>query len=185
MHIELYTDGSATTAEKPGGYGWVVVINQKKYFEGSGHMEKASNNDAELEAALTGLIAVKNYIDERLIFRYPKITLVSDSQLVLGWANGSYKFRQQNKMDKFKQLQLLVNLMSVRTRWVEGHSGDEHNERCDALANAARLEKHVDIPIDITDKSTHSPFIIEITYLGKRKIIDLENNTVVDYTEKY
>ena len=28
--------------------------------------------------------------------------------------------------------------MSVKTQWVQGHSGDEFNDRCDKLANIAR-----------------------------------------------
>jgi ribonuclease HI len=156
MNIEVYTDGSATTNDKPGGYAFVVVIDGIKYHEGSGYMPNASNNDAELEAAIQGLIYLKeNYV--KLLFlpgkepppgQYPKnakITLVSDSQLILGWASGRYTFRQVDKMEKFKRLQLLVHEFDVQTRWVEGHNGDEHNERCDKLANEARLQKQVDI----------------------------------------
>lgn len=153
-NIEVYTDGSATTADKPGGYGWVVVIDGKKDSEGSGYMDLATNNDAELEAALQGLKAVKAYVDEfqaaiqinAVLTDKPlfTVTLVSDSEIILGWTNGKYRFKQENKLDKFRQLQLLVNLMRVQTRWVQGHTGDEHNERCDKLANAARLRANID-----------------------------------------
>lgn len=140
MNIEVYSDGSATTNDKPGGYGWVMVVDGTKHSEGSGHMELASNNDAELEAATRGLqaanwhISIQSYIPPE----GHTVTLVSDSQLVLGWVSGKYSFRQENKMDKFKELQLFVQTMNVQTRWIRGHSGDEHNERCDKLANEAR-----------------------------------------------
>lgn len=150
MEVEVYTDGSATTADKCGGYGYVIVIDGKKHAEGSGYMEKASNNDAELMASIEGLAYVKNKIltEQYLMaiphYSIPKVTLVSDSQITLGWANGTYVFRQESKMEKFKELQYLIKTMNVQTKWVKGHSGNEHNERCDKLANAARLKQDVD-----------------------------------------
>ena len=147
MNIEVYSDGSATTKDKPGGYGYVILINNEKVTEGSGYMDNATNNDAELEAALQGLKAAHHlslnppasYMPG--IFEPPKITtvtLVSDSQLVLGWVSGKYAFRQQDKINKYKELMLFVKMLDVKTRWVAGHTGQEHNERCDELANAAR-----------------------------------------------
>lgn len=172
MKIEVYTDGSATTADKPGGYGWVIVLDGKKDSEGSGYMELASNNDAELEAAIQGLAAVKKVIESTphlfgilsVVPQSDSVTLVSDSQIILGWANGQYAFKQENKISKYKELQLLVNIMHVQTRWIEGHTGDEHNERCDKLANAARLG---------TDVNQIKP--------KKKKVIVKENKVTVNY----
>ncbi len=139
MKIEVYSDGSATIASKPGGYGYVVVFDGVKATEGSGYMPLASNNDAELEAAIQGLAKVlKMRIDGEIPIGTHEITLVSDSQIVLGWVTGAYRFKQKAKMHKFEQLQYLVRKLNVKTRWVEGHTGDEHNERCDTLANIAR-----------------------------------------------
>lgn len=139
MKFEVYSDGSATIATKPGGYGWVLVIDGVKANEGSGFMPLASNNDAELEAAIQGLAHVlKMRIDGQIPIGAHEVTLVSDSQIVLGWVTGAYRFKQKAKMQKYEQLQYLVRKLNVKTRWVEGHTGDEHNERCDALANMAR-----------------------------------------------
>ena len=55
MKIEVWTDGSATIATKPGGFGWVITLDGKFHSEGSGHLEKATNNDAELMASICGL----------------------------------------------------------------------------------------------------------------------------------
>ncbi len=153
MKFEVYTDGSATVKTKPGGYGWVLVRDNQKVAEGSGYIPLASNNDAELEAAIQGLIAVykeKNrlaqvcaaggYDDDKNPARNAEVILVSDSQIILNWANGKNQFKQQDKFEKYNNLRRLVQHMNVKTRWVEGHSGDEHNERCDELANMARLQ---------------------------------------------
>jgi ribonuclease HI len=134
MQIEIYSDGSATTAEKPGGYGWVMVQDGTKISEGSGHMPNASNNDAEMEAAIQGIAAALkhvNALDEQRELSdrgFVGVTLVSDSQLILGWTSGRYRFKQLDKMDKYKQLQFLVKRLNVQTRWVRGHSGDVHRD---------------------------------------------------------
>jgi ribonuclease HI len=155
MTIEVYTDGSATTKDKPGGWAYAIVVNGRKIQEGSGAIPNATNNDAELEAAIKGLttaLYLKTQIDTKHEFYDtfngecfethlpPKFELCSDSEIVLGWANGRYRFKQHAKMEKFRLLKELVHRLGASTRWVEGHAGHEFNELCDKLARAARNE---------------------------------------------
>ena len=198
MNIEVYSDGSATS-NKPGGWGYVIVIDGIKHSEGSGHMENASNNDAELEAAYQGLKMAHSIICVPLISAISKefkleedpiVTLVSDSELVLGWVTGKYTFRQQEKMEKFKSLQLLVNLTRAKTKWVKGHSGNEHNERCDRLANEARtgvtekVDKAHAILNDETLIGTKKNGTVCLWYKDILKVIDLDRGIVEDYNRE-
>ena len=41
----------------------------------------------------------------------------------------------------WKALYAIADARHVTTRWVKGHSGNHHNERCDALAAAALRER--------------------------------------------
>jgi ribonuclease HI len=202
MHIEVFTDGSATTKENPGGWASVILIDGEKYTEIYGYMPNSSNNDAELEAAIQGLAATLKIIndkkqllcfggaDQEQIDRLSSkwnVTLISDSQLILGWADGSYKFKQADKIEKFKQLQFLVKRLNVKTQWVEGHSGNEHNERCDKLANEARVgfikkkEREQALIAGNTLIGTKKSGTICLWYKGALKIIDLETNIVENY----
>lgn len=199
MKIEVYSDGSATVATKPGGYGWVIVIDGQKVSEGNGYMDLASNNDAELEAAIQGLAQVlKMRINNEIPIGAHEIYLVSDSQIVLGWVDGTYRFKQRSKIQKYQQLMHVCQKLNVKTRWVQGHSGDEHNERCDRLANlgrhgmtpdqslpsknqkkkAAIKEAKAKNTIGIKKKGT-----ISLWYKGVLKIVDLELNLVEDHDE--
>lgn len=137
MMVEVYTDGSGTTKATPGGYGYVIVIDGVKRTEGSGHMNLATNNDAEMEAAIQGLATAQTLVGKEDY----EVWLVSDSQIILGWATGRYEFKQEEKMDKYELLQKLMLELGVRTRWVRGHNGDQYNEQCDKLAKAARLQE--------------------------------------------
>lgn len=165
--IEVFTDGSATIATKPGGYGFVILCDGVKVSEGSGQMLTATNNDAELEAAIQGLASVlkmlssdENYSKHGIV---PPVTLVSDSEIILGWANGTYRFKQLKKRNKYDQLQFLVKKLKIKTRWVEGHSGNEHNDRCDKLANDARKLLVTEAPkVKKRKKSTNVNLCIEI-----------------------
>lgn len=138
MKLEVYTDGSATTKEKPGGYGWVIVIDGTFHSEGSGSLPNATNNDAEMEAAIVGLANLYQLNKHGVPFVDGDVFLVSDSQIVLGWLSGRFRFKQTIKNNKFETLMRLKKMMNVRGRWVEGHTGDEWNERCDKLAGIER-----------------------------------------------
>src|ERR1700733_1544279 len=100
-NLEVFTDGSATTANKPGGWAYVLVFDGYKYSEGSGHVENVSNNDMELEASIQGLAAALKFINSSREANAETsqvsfdVTLCSDSQIVLGWCDGTYRFKQE------------------------------------------------------------------------------------------
>jgi ribonuclease HI len=194
MKIEVYTDGSATTKDKPGGWAFVMVIDGQKHSECSGHMGGASNNDAEMEAAIQGLAAALKHVKDETDIRCGvdgipdySVTLCSDSELIIGWTSGRYRFKQLDKIAKYNQLQFLAKRLKVQTRWVKGHSGDEHNERCDKLANEARLG--VNRKKDIADAIAAGKTLIGskksgtlcVWYKNQLKVIDLETNIVENY----
>ena len=135
MNVEVYCDGSATIASLPGGWAFVILVDGVKVTEGSGHLAKATNNVAEITAAISGLEFVKN--DSRLSCA-TSITLVSDSQLTLRYATGQYRCKKPHLVPLYCKLRQLHDKLSISTRWVKGHAGEPMNERCDELAKSAR-----------------------------------------------
>ena len=140
MKIEVYSDGSGTTAKTPGGYGYVVLVDGKDVYEGSGHIPFATNNDCELQGAIEGLDSLHYHFEPEEL---TDVWLVSDSEIVLGWASGERAFKQEDKILKYQQLRNMMKEYKAKTRWVKGHSGEPFQERCDKLANAARLGKEI------------------------------------------
>jgi len=138
--IRVYTDGSGTTKDKPGGYGYVITVDGKFELEDLGYIPKATNNVAELTAAVRGLKKA-----EPLLTKYPDahITLVSDSKLVLGYASGEYKIKAMHLWPLYIELRQLHDKFKITCEWVKGHSGDVNNERCDVLAKAGRLGESI------------------------------------------
>jgi ribonuclease HI len=103
----------------------------------------------ELMAVITGLEALKSRC---------QVTLYSDSQYVVdamrkGWARQwqSKGWRRANKelalnSDLWERLLQLSEKHEVEFEWVQSHSGNLENERCDELAVAASKGK--DLPVD-------------------------------------
>lgn len=134
--VDMYCDGSGNTLASDGGWAYRIIANDNLVCEHSGYLAKATNNIAELSAAINGLEMVKTLFKEEL--ESTTVTLISDSQLTLGYASGAYQCKAPHLLPLYLKLRKLYKELNCQTRWVKGHSGDLHNERCDELAKNAR-----------------------------------------------
>ena len=142
MKIEVYCDGSGNTFESDGGYGYRVLIDGKISHEGSGYLSSATNNVAELTAAIEGLKSIQmGGYNTVCPPSTTEITLISDSQLTLGYASGRYQCKALHLTPLYIELRKLYKELNCTQQWVKGHSGNEHNEAVDKLAGAARKNK--------------------------------------------
>lgn len=143
MLIEVYSDGSGNTFDSDGGYGWRLVVDGTMLAEGNGYLAKATNNVAEITAAIEGLRYAAAYVQQPSVQQSGphSVVLVADSQLVLGYATGAYQCKALHLTALYIELKKAFKAVGATTRWVRGHSGDEHNEGCDQLAKAARNGK--------------------------------------------
>lgn len=132
----VFTDGGCLNNPGPGGYGIVVVENEKRR-ELSGGFRHTTNNRMELTACIVGLRELKPK---------SKVILYSDSKYVVdgitkswakGWRSRNWKKSNGEKAlnpDLWAQLLDLCEQHTINFRWVKGHAGNEGNERCDELA---------------------------------------------------
>lgn len=150
--ISVYADGSSEGNSVGAiGYAWIIVRNEDEVLDaGSGGGPVGTNNIAELTAAIEGLKALrklKEILGHFNIDVNEAVEIVSDSQYVLGIANG--KFKAIKNVELAKEIRSLTVELGAETRWVKGHSGDVFNEKCDELAKAA---KFVYAPNKVTKK---------------------------------
>lgn len=139
--VELFTDGACSGNPGPGG--WAFILRHPasgKELEQSGGEPRTTNNRMELRAVIEGLASLT---------RPSSVDLYSDSQYVLNGLNewmASWKARGWRTADKkpvknrdlWETLDTLKATHTIRFHWVRGHSEHPENERCDALAVAAR-----------------------------------------------
>lgn len=147
MLVEVYTDGSGTSFGSPGGWAFVVVVDGTKVHEASGAEQDATNNTMELRAAVEGL----KYVKSNPAYQGADIKLISDSQLVLGFATGRWECKKYHLALLAGQLNGLFKSLGAQDKWVRGHTGDKYNEECDKLAGEARqsLKKVLNTPLNI------------------------------------
>lgn len=152
--IRVFTDGGSINNPGPGGWGAVIVFDEKE-VEFSGGFQRTTNNRMELMACIMAL--------EKLEIRDKKIMLYSDSSYVVngiekGWAK-SWRRNNWLKSDKqpaknsdlWQRLLDVSEEINVTFNWVKGHAGNVYNERCDVLAvQEARKESDlVDIGYEV------------------------------------
>ena len=138
--VEIYTDGACSGNPGPGGWGAILRYGGREK-ELSGGEAMTTNNRMELTAVIAALEALK----ESCI-----VELWSDSKYVvdalsLGWAekwraNGWKKPDKKSALnpDLWERLLALAEKHELHCHWVKGHAENEFNNRCDALAVAAR-----------------------------------------------
>jgi len=140
--IFAYTDGACSGNPGPGGWGVILqakedhnIIKERELY--GGELE-TTNNRMELMAAISSLENLE---------KPTKLTIITDSNYVKGgvtdWINNWKKnnWKTANKkdvknIDLWKRLDLARSKHQVTWKWVKGHSGQDENERADALARA-------------------------------------------------
>lgn len=134
--IFIYTDGAAKGNPGPGGYGAVLLFNNKGEIlrkELSEGFRRTTNNRMELLAVIRALEALK-------VAGIP-VQIFSDSKYVVDAVEKGWIWRWQKKGFKDKknpdlwQRYIPLHLKyKPKFNWVKGHAGNIENERCDVLA---------------------------------------------------
>ncbi len=128
MDLIVFTDGASQG--NPGHAGAGVAIfdsNGKKIKELSQYIGQASNNVAEYTALIIGLT-------EAASLKAKKVTLKSDSELIVKQLNGQYKVKSDNIKALFfiaTHLKKLFDNLTIK------HIPRELNQDADSLASAA------------------------------------------------
>ncbi len=143
--VHIYTDGAAKGNPGPGGYGVVMELvgtqHKKEFYEGFRH---TTNNRMELLGVIVGL--------EKLKTANMKVLVVSDSKYVVDavlkqWVFGWEKkgFVGKKNPDLWKRFLIIYRKHQVDFKWIKGHNNHIQNERCDALAVMASMQKTLSV----------------------------------------
>jgi ribonuclease HI len=135
--VIIYIDGACRGNPGPGGWGVILNYKDNKVKELYGGEQNTTNNRMELMAAIQAL---------ETLSRPCSVQINTDSQYVLqgitdwiinwkkrGWKNAAKKPVKND--DLWRRLDAAIKPHTIEWLWVKGHSGDEGNERADALAN--------------------------------------------------
>lgn len=137
--VDIYTDGACSGNPGVGGWGAVLFYRGVRK-EMSGAEGQTTNNRMELTAMIRALSALKEDCE---------VTLYSDSAYcvdafnkgwIASWKANGWRTADKSEVknpDLWQELLALAERHKVTFVKVKGHSDNEHNNRCDALARAA------------------------------------------------
>ena len=136
----LYTDGGARGNPGPAATGVVVYdSDNKKILEFSSYLGRATNNQAEYQALISGLGQIQKLVSDKVLLKETNVSAYLDSELVVKQLKGEYRVKNkdlQPLVEKALKLTLEFNQVSFF------HIPRHNNKEADKLVNQ-ELDKHV------------------------------------------
>ncbi|MDC0418306.1 ribonuclease HI [Pelagibacteraceae bacterium] len=139
MKYVVYTDGACSGNPGPGGWGAVILNEERNEINISGKAKSTTNNRMELMAPIMALRKIK---------KASKIIIYTDSIYLKNGITTWIKKWEKNgwmsankKPVKNKDLWVTLNTLSkqqvIDWKWVKAHAGNKYNEIADMLATEA------------------------------------------------
>ena len=133
--INIYTDGACSGNPGKGGWG-VVILNNNKEILLNGGDQLTTNNKMELTAAIKALEYFKVKKD-LIIYTDSKYVKDGIESWIINWKKNGWKTSTKKivkNKELWMQLDSLINKHNIIWKWVKGHAGFEFNEKADQLA---------------------------------------------------
>jgi len=139
----IYTDGACSGNPGPGGWGVVIYYSDGQVGELGEGNPQTTNNRMELQAAIAALEVLIDSHQTTPVSLYTDSEYVKKgiTQWVTGWKRRGWKTSagkpvlNQDLWEHLDHLhQQVIQRLTLHWVYVRGHSGDEGNDRCDAIA---------------------------------------------------
>jgi len=124
MRAILDFDGASKGNPGPGGWGYVLYLEDGRHIEGHGGCDMATNNQMEYRGLIEGL-------KKALELGVKELKVKGDSQLVIMQMKGVYKVKNPNIKPLYEEAKRYEHFMKVDYL----HIPREKNRRADKLAN--------------------------------------------------
>ncbi|MBT6356060.1 MAG: ribonuclease HI [Nitrosomonadales bacterium] len=134
--IKIYTDGACKGNPGVGGWG-ALILQDDKNIELFGGENETTNNRMELMAVI---MALKEMSPSEELIIYTDSTYVQKgiSEWIKNWKLNNWRSSNKKPVknkDLWMQLDEASYSRKINWEWVKGHAGNEGNEKADELAN--------------------------------------------------
>ena len=134
--IKIYTDGACKGNPGVGGWGAIIMQEEKK-IELFGGENETTNNRMELMAVIMALKEISSNLELTI---YTDSTYVQKgiSEWIKNWKVNNWRSSSKKPVknkDLWIELDEAVGSRKINWEWVKGHAGNEGNEKADELAN--------------------------------------------------
>ena len=139
MKYVIYTDGACSGNPGPGGWGAIILNEEKNETNISGKEKSTTNNRMELMAPIMALRKIKEA--SKIIIYTDSIYLKNGiTTWIKNWEKNGWKSTNKKPV-KNKDLWVMLNELSrehvIDWKWVKAHAGNKYNEIADKLATDA------------------------------------------------
>ena len=136
--IEAATDGACSGNPGPGGWGGLIIFDDKSELEIGGSEQNTTNNRMELTAAIKTIEKLKNYkLKENFKLRTDsKYVIEGYTKWIINWKRNGWKTssgKSVQNLDLWQKIDQL-RISGLEMEYVKGHSGDKQNDRVDKIA---------------------------------------------------
>ena len=134
--IKIYTDGACKGNPGVGGWG-AIIMQDEKNIELFGGENETTNNRMELMAVIMALKEISANLELTI---YTDSTYVQKgiSEWIKNWKVNNWRSSNKKPVknkDLWVELDEAVDSRKINWEWVKGHAGNEGNEKADELAN--------------------------------------------------
>jgi len=134
--IKIYTDGACKGNPGVGGWG-AIIMQDEKNIELFGGENETTNNRMELMAVIMALKKISSNLELTI---YTDSTYVQKgiSEWIKNWKVNNWRSSNKKPVknkDLWIELDEAVGSRKINWEWVKGHAGNEGNEKADELAN--------------------------------------------------
>ena len=158
--IEAATDGACSGNPGPGGWGGLIIFDDKSELEIGGSEQNTTNNRMELTAAIKTLEKLKTYkLKENFKLRTDsKYVIEGYTKWIINWKRNGWKTssgKSVQNLDLWQKIdQLRINGLVME--YVKGHSGDKQNDRVDKIAT--NYSKGISLESKLKESESSSDF---------------------------
>ena len=136
MTVDIYTDGACSGNPGVGGWGVVILENNKDPIYLNGGKNHTTNNQMELTAA----IEVLKYFSKSTTLNFftdSKYVKEGIETWIHKWKNNGWMTAEKNPVknkDLWVMLDKIEKKKKIKWEWVKGHSSNKLNEKVDQIA---------------------------------------------------
>ena len=139
MKYIIYTDGACSGNPGPGGWGAIILNEERNETNISGKEKFTTNNRMELMAPIMAIRKIKKA--SKIIIYTDSIYLKNGiTTWIKNWEKNGW-ISANKKPIKNKDLWVTLNKLSkehvINWKWIKAHAGNKYNEIADKLATEA------------------------------------------------
>ena len=140
--LNIYVDGSSRGNPGAGGFGVVIINNNKLEYAFNEQFNNVTNNQMELKAIIHALELIKErYPEEEVIIHSDSAYCVNMcNNWIWTWSKNDWKNSKKQRVENYELVRKIWKFVSMEFPNFQivkcsGHSGIIENELADRLAN--------------------------------------------------